>query len=404
MASQTSANVLVALKRETTTGTAATAADASQLRITDSPGLELKRAQVQSAEKRDDGLKTMGRLGHKSVDGSYNGELTVGGAINIILEAIMRSTWVAADTCITCDGGAAFTSLEATSSSTIALNGTGSFITEGVKIGDVVRLSAYDAAVNDINCLVVNVAANLLTLAGTPLTTKAADTNAALTILRKVKTATTPTRYSHTIEQYDQDIDLTELFLGCRAVGFKLSFKPGAMATWQATFMGMDRTLLVVGTSPWFTTPSVTTGLGMIADDSAIYKNGALVANFTGFDIDFTISAKTEPTIGNLVSPDVFDNDLTVSGTISGIRQDFADLILFDAETEFAIGIMLQDPSISPKGAMSFWFPRVKLASVAAPVGGGDGAKIETKQLMIGAHAGATNIDAGICTICVSAT
>jgi hypothetical protein len=43
-------------------------------------GLQLDRAVIQSAEKRDDGLKSMGRLGGKSVSGSFNSELTVGGA------------------------------------------------------------------------------------------------------------------------------------------------------------------------------------------------------------------------------------------------------------------------------------------------------------------------------------
>ena len=62
MTYQTSGNVLVALKAETTTGVAvSTVTGAAQLRITDSPGLKLNRAVVQSEENRADGLRTMGR-------------------------------------------------------------------------------------------------------------------------------------------------------------------------------------------------------------------------------------------------------------------------------------------------------------------------------------------------------
>lgn len=84
----------VAIKRETTTGTAATATGATVLRITDSPGMELRRAVIQSNEKRDDMLRAQGRLGGKSVEGSYNSELSVGGATSMLFESIMRSAWV----------------------------------------------------------------------------------------------------------------------------------------------------------------------------------------------------------------------------------------------------------------------------------------------------------------------
>ncbi len=57
----------------------------------------------------------------------------------------------------------------------------------------------------------------------------------------------------------------------------------------------------------------------MIADDSTIHYNGSQVATFTGFDVDFTISAKGEPVIGSLTTPAIFDNDLDVKVTITGL-------------------------------------------------------------------------------------
>ena len=43
----------------------------TRLRITDSPGLSLRRASAQSKEKRSDGLQTRGRSGSKLVDGLW---------------------------------------------------------------------------------------------------------------------------------------------------------------------------------------------------------------------------------------------------------------------------------------------------------------------------------------------
>ena len=402
MAIQTSANVLCALAVEAagTPGTAALAgaADAKLLRIIDSPGLTLNRGQIKSAEKRDDGLETLGRLGGKSVTGSYNTEVTVGGAQDVLYQALMRSTWVAASAALTCDAGAAWTSLAA-AANTLTLVGTGSFITQGFRCGDLVKITAVATNLNKIG-MVQAVAANVLTFYGTPFSVEGADNNAALTILKKLKAAASPTRRSFTFEQYDQDIDLSELFLGCRAVQLDLSFKPNAHATATWSLLGMDRTALVVGTSPWFTLPpAATTGLALVADDSTICKNGVAVANFTGFDLKFTINAAGLPVIGSVVSPDIFDNDMTVEGTITAPRSDFADLTAFDVETEFEVGIFLHEPGALPQGCVSFFLPRVKIGGLSAPVGGGDGAKICTLNLMTGAAVAAATVDAGTCTI-----
>lgn len=195
---------------------------------------------------------------------------------------------------------------------------------------------------------------------------------------------------------------MSELFLGCRVVGVSLSFRPNQMATATYTLMGMDRTALATGTSPYFTSPTLTTNLGLIADDASIRYNGADVATFTGFDLDFQITAAGEPVIGSFVSPDIFDNDLNVTGSITGLREDFSNLTLYDAETEFELSILLQELEDAPKSCLSIFLPRVKLSGLSAPVGGGDGAKIETLQLMIGPKASATGYDSGIAVIASS--
>ena len=408
MAYQTNSRILVAIKRETTIGTAATAASAQQMRIVDSPGLELSRAIIQSQEKRSDALKDMGRLGGNGVDGSYNFQATVGGATDILLEAIMRSTWAVANA-ITVDGTAPKTSFTVDSTSQFTYIGTSTLLALGLRVGDVCTFTNMSTAANNdirLRIATINAAGLVVTVAGTPLTVQTADAAATLTIMKKLTTPATPTRYSHTIEQYDAEtgVDLTELFLGCRLVGLDFSFKPGQMATYQATFMGLDRTQLVTGTSPWFTTPTLTTGLALIADDSAIRYNGADVASFTGCDLSFKIAGSREAVIGSFVSPDIADGDLEVSASISALRSDFANLTLFGAETEFELSILLQEPAATgARPAIGLHFSRVKIVKLNAPVGGGDGFKKETLSLMVGPKVAATGYDGGIASIFSSA-
>jgi hypothetical protein len=394
MTYQTAGNVLVALKAETTTGVAlTTVTGAAQLRIVDSPGLQLDRAVVQSEENRADGLKTMGRLGFHGVNGSFSGELSPGGATDILLEGVSRGTW----TTLTTITFATMTSITTGTNEVVA--NAGDWVgDQGIRVGDVFYISNHITANDDLNSRVTAVTSLTISV---PLGTFTADASAAttgtLTVLRKLITGTTPTRRSYNIEQYDKDTDLSELFLGCRCVGFNLSCQPGQMATVQYTFLGISRTALETGTSPFFTSPSLTTTLGMIADDAAIYKDGVKLTDLTSFNLNFQIAASGEPTIGNLTSPDIFDNDMEVTGSVTGLRQDFSWVTLYDDETEFELSILLQgNESTAPKSCLGIYIPRTKIQALSAPFGGGDGAKTETRELMIGPKAAETGYDGTI--------
>jgi hypothetical protein len=389
MAYQTASRVLVALKRETTAGTAATASGATRVRIIDSPGLVLNRAQIQSNEKTSTALKPMMRLGYKTVEGSLNGELSVGGATDILLEAAVAV------------GFATLTTVAVGTNALVAA--AGSWYTQGVKIGDVFKLTGTSQSANHKNARVIALTTLTLSVADGTYSVVAASATGTLTILKKVINGATPTSYTHTVEQYDQDIDLTELFKGCMCVGARMSFRPGQMATVQYTFLGMDRELLASGASPYFSSPTLTTSLQLVADDSAIRYNSAAVATFTGFDLDFQITAQGVPVIGSLVTPAIFDNDLMVSGSVTGLRSDFSNLTLYDAETEFDLSILLQEPTGSPPEALSFYLPRVKIAQAGAPLGGGDGAKQETLSISAGPKTAATGIDGTVASIQSSA-
>lgn len=382
---QTGTNYTVRIVRQAALGTAAVVGTTPcwQLRSNTSPGLEKKSAPIRSNERTANAVVAMPRLGPTTVDGSYNFDLTIGGATDMILEAIMRGTWVAASALTTSTGAGACVDLTANAVNQITRTGSGSFITDGWKEGDVARLTTYStAADNNIDLRVVTVTALVLTFAGSPLTIGAADTSAILTRQKKLITPATPTRYIHTLEQYEVDGDLSQLFIDCRCVGVKLSMKPGQMATYTAMFVGTDRQLLVTGTSPWFTTPVLTTGVGLVTDDSAIWLNGAIAAYITGYDLDFSIANKLENVIGTRVSPDVFDNDMTVSGTVTALRSGFVNPILYDAETEFNIGLLCKEPGTAPVGMLSTWIPRAKIMGLSAPLGN-DGPMIETLPIAV---------------------
>ena len=399
MSYQTASRVLAAARLEATAGTIATATGAAQVRLIDSPGLQLNRAQVQSAEKLTTGLKQMLRLGYKTVQGSFNSELSVGGANDLFMQGLIRNAWATS----TSFSFASVTTV-AISTNNLSCGASSSFITAGVKVGDIFYVTGTTVSGdNSVNAQVLALTTQTITVASGTFTTLTASATGTLTILKKLVSPTSsPTQYPMSIEQNDTDIDLSEVFLGNLCVGGRFSMKPGQMATVQWSFLGTDRTAMTTGTSPYFTSPTLTTSLPLVADDSAIYYNGTRVATFTGFDFNFQVTAKGEPVIGALVTPTIFDNDCMLDGTITGLRSDFSNLTLYDAETEFEIFMMLQEPSGTPKNALGFYFPRVKIKDLQANFGGGDGGKIEQLQIQMGPKTADSSHNYGYGSICSS--
>jgi hypothetical protein len=92
------------------------------------------------------------------------------------------------------------------------------------------------------------------------------------------------------------------------------------------------------------------------------------------------------------VTPDVFENPAQVSGSISGIVQDFTNVTRALAETELELQVLLVEPEAEPKDFVSLFLPRIKI-QVPDKGFGGDGAMIETMPYMVGPKEGTTGYD-----------
>lgn len=390
MVDQRGAAVLAAIKREGTMGVAAAGgAGAFQLRLLDSPGLGLDRPFIRSAERRRDLLEQQGRAGGKAVDGSFNTEVTIGSAYDMLVESSTRGRWVAA---------LAPTAQTITTTASTLVRTAGSWVTDGYKEGDVITITGDSTtANNNLRSMVLSVTALTMTVFGTPYTVNAAPRAVtAITRLKKVSTptgASVQTLDSYTIEQYDIDIDQAELFLGERLTAAAWSLRPRAMSTVAWTFQGLDRQVLLAAASPYFTSPDLSTGDPMLADDAFIYYKGSALMPITGLDFGLTFEAGRQPLVGQLADSDIYLDKLAMTGQVMAVRRDLLALQDFDAETEFGVGGILRDPL---NGAFGFYMPRVKIAKVAANFVGSDPAKVETRTLSPAPHVGDTDTDASL--------
>lgn len=397
---QSAKNVIVNFKPEVTFNTAPGVGSSKTLRFTPSAGLTLKTATIRSTEQRSDALQTMGRNGSRSVDGTYGAEVSLA-SHDDIYEAVVRGTYAVA--LVITQATASLASITTTATTIVA--SAGSWITAGLRVGDVIRLTGHSTAANNsVNLRIKSLTALVITLHGVAPLTLDASADSAFTITRgkKLINPATPTKRSFYIEQNNVDIDSSQLFGGCRFTGFKLTGTPDGVAALEFTVLGASSTNVTGASAPYFTAPTTFNSPPLIFADARISVGGEDIAIATAFELTYAINAATQPVVGSVTSPDVFDNDATLSGSFSLIREDFDNLNAFTNETEFELHILLTEPELEPKDYISFYVPRIKFTGIDAPLGG-DGAMVESAPFQCGAQAATGGYDATMISICTSA-
>lgn len=397
MAFQTGRNVLVAYKAETTFNVPpGVVTGGYRFRPNPGGGLKLSRAIIQPNEVRADGQTSMGRLGSKSVSGGYSADASVG-TFDPLLEAVLRGTWTAA-VAIT---QATMTSITTGANTIVAA--AGSWLTQGVRVGDVVRLTGHSTAANNSrNLRVTGVTALIITVAETLIVDAVADTTFTLTISKKLTMPAVPVRRSFTFEKYDQDLDLTEQATGVRVSSVKVTGQPDGMCILEFGLVGADLIPLATGTSPFYTAPTLTSTIALTLADATIRFGGADIATLTSFEVMYDLTAKGLPVIGSMATPDIFENPAVLSGSVSMPRTDYTNLTRFIAETELELHVLAVEPESEPKDFLSTFLPRIKLTGVD-PAFGSDGAMIETLPFTVGPKEGTTGYDSTMIAFATSA-
>lgn len=396
---QSAKNVTVAFKEEGSYNTPPGATGAEFLRFVPSPGLTLTSATIRSNEQRSDALQTMGRNGSQQVTGTYTGEASLG-SHDTIFEAVMRATW---DPALVITEATSEGPSEITTGANKIVGNAGSWITIGLRVGDVIRLTNHATAANNNRNLRIKAISDLEIEVFETLTVNGvADTAFTITRGKKLSNPAAPVKRTFYIEQRNVDIDGSQLFGGVRWTGMKINGTPDGMATIEFTLLGASMTTATGSSSPYFTSPTVYNSVPLVFADAKINVNGVDIAVATAFELTYAINAATQPVVGSKVSPDVFDNDATLSGTFSMIREDFDNVTSFVNETEFELHVLLTEPEGEPKDYISFYVPRCKYTDASAPLGG-DGAMIEALPFQTGAQTASPGRDATMLTICTSA-
>lgn len=352
----------VRYKAEATWNTAPGATGAQLLRRVAST-LALRKATIQSNEKRRDYQRSDMRHATRSVGGAISGELSPG-TYQDFFEAIARQTFQTAATT------GALTNVTAAATDPQFTRAAGSFITDGFKVGDIGRWTGWAGGsatnMNSRNFLITALSATTITgifLDGTAAVADVAGDSVTFAVTGK-KTWVPQTGHtdpSFAIEHYHADVTQSELFTGCKLNGMDIGLDPSGMASINMDFLGADMT---DAGAEYYTTPTGETDTGILAPaNGALYVAGTRIAIVTGLSLKFLANMAATPVVGRTTYPAIFEGRVLAEGQFSAYFQDGTLRDYFADETEISLFGVFTDSNDADADFVSFVFPRIKIGS-----------------------------------------
>lgn len=353
----------VAIKKESAYGTLAGATGGRLLRRVTS-SFNLTKDTYQSDEIRTDYQMSDFRHGVRSAEGSVSGELSPGSYSDLLAAALARA--FAAPGAGTGTGTAA----AFTASPTVLTRATGSWISDGFKIGDVIRITAGTGMVaGDLNKNLLLTAVTALTMTfvvlnGSGFTTTSVTAAGAMAVIGK-KTYVPQTGHtsdSFTIEEWYGDISQSEVYVGCKVNTVGISIPSTGMSTVDFGFMGKD--LSTTATTQYFTTPTALGSSGVFAGvNGVVIFNGTQVAVVTDASLNINRNISNATVLGSNSISESFDGRALVDGSLSLYFTDAVARDAFKNETEVSVIFTLTTNNTAAAEFMSITLPRIKINS-----------------------------------------
>jgi hypothetical protein len=377
--SQSAATVDIRFVEESTWGTTPGSPSMQSVNRVSST-ISLEKDTYESQRVRTDRNVEDFRHGVRRARGTLNDELSIGGA-DAFLAAAMGNDWVAGVTygnTAAVDGGVG--------SSTIT-RGTGSWLTDGFREGDIVDIAGLTVGSEDGRAMIIGLTALVMTV--DKVLTDDATPDLDITVVgKKVKNGVLKT--SFTIEQAFPDLSPPQyqVFTGMRVSGMTLSLPSTGIATVSFDFLGKDASD-ITGTALDATPAAPPSGSVVAAVNGALFIEGQRVGVLTSAEIRVENGLTAEPVVGQNTVHAIFDGRCRVSGQFTAFFEN-PDLIQnFYDEDELSLLVRLDAPNGTD--FLTINLPRFKFGGANLDVSGEQGLPITMPfQALYSADAGYT--------------
>ena len=303
------------------------------------------------------------RLGVRGAEGSLNGELSPGSYAPFYGSVLARDF-----TSVTGASGLSVTIAASGTNFTITRS-TGSFLTDGIKVGHVVRMTGagLNTANQANNCLVISMTALVLTamvLSGTSLVAEGPIASVAIAPAGKVTyvPVTGHTDDSYNIEEWYGDVEESAVFTGMKVGSANIQLPSTGNVTTDFSFMGKG--LTNSGTSVYFTSPTGPSSTGLLtAVQGALLLNGSNAACITDANISIERAMEPAQCVGSNFNSEIFTGKINVTGSVSAYFSDATMRNYFNDETEVSVVLVVTTSEAKNADFISFVLPRVKFNS-----------------------------------------
>lgn len=245
----------------------------------------------------------------------------------------------------------------------------GSFLTDGFKVGDVIRWAGWTTtgAVNNArNFFITALAATTITgifLDATTAGAKAAGDSVTATVQGKKTMAplTGHTDDIFTFEEYFSDIVRSELFPDCKLQNTTVTIPPTGNVTVDFDFMGRQMT---PAGAAYFTTPTAETTTAVMASiTGVVLVDGVVRATITGAKFTIAEGVNADPVVGSNILPDLFRGRIRVTGDFSSYYENGGLTDSFNAATPLNLILVVAEDSSPTANCVVFNMGRIKLGS-----------------------------------------
>lgn len=352
-----------AFKKQVALGTPASGSGGSEFRRTQAV-INASRDMYEANEIQSHHMSTGASFGLQK--GDFKGDVELSpGTYSLLMAGLLERDFAA----VSAGAAAAATTVAAVSGFSYTITrGAGSFLTDGIKVGHVVRITGAGIHANNINknlwvTAVTALVCTVLVLNSTAMTAEGPIATYVLTVVGKV-TYTPTTGHTtdyFTIEDFYSDLTKSEILTDAKVGSLSLSLPASGVATGSFAMVGLGRT---VGTSQVLTTPTASTTGTLAAINGFAMVNGVVQTALTGLSLSVDKGASNSgAVVGSNVGSDVNTGRIKVTGSITAQFDSTTLRDLAIAETVVPIDIIITVDETATSDFLVFTIPAAKLTS-----------------------------------------
>lgn len=351
------------IKKQAGLGVPASGAGGQILRRENST-FSLAKQTYESTEIVSHQQSTGARMGLQSTTGKVVGMLSPS-TYKLFMASALRKDFVAG---VNSGAQVNITAAVTTGAAGTFTRAAGSFITDGFKVGDVVRWTGWSTTGvpnNTHNFWITALTATVMTVVainGVAVGAKAAGDSVTATVVGKKTLAplTGHTDDLFTVDEWYPDIAQVETFSDLKLNAMALDLPASGNAKASFDLIGLKR---VLGVAQTLTTPTVETTTPILASVTGLlYVNGLPTVNVTGLQINVAEGLTADgPVVGSDFSPDISRGRIKVTGSFSAYFGDQSLTALFQVETALALMVVMAADATAAADFIAITLGRIKL-------------------------------------------